>query len=46
MSSRACAALIADMAFHDNGSAAERRPVKAAEKTKRRTRRFRRPQAD
>ncbi|CAN5481159.1 hypothetical protein BH09ACT7_BH09ACT7_22530 [soil metagenome] len=46
MSSRACAAMIAQIAFTDRAAGAERKPANGAKRTNRRTRRFRRPQAD
>jgi hypothetical protein len=38
--------MIARVAFTEHGDAAERKPVRVTDKTKRRTRRFRRPTAD
>jgi hypothetical protein len=38
--------MIAQVAFNEHDAAAERKPVRGTDKTKRRTRRFRRPTAD
>jgi hypothetical protein len=46
MSSRACAALIADMAFGPDRAPTHHKPVRKADKPKRRTRRFKRSQID